>query len=104
MSESEDISSHEWRALERKYANASRTISAIISGPAVAFLDSRKKRAKRAGSRGSYLSSCIVYYEKHHASKKSLLEEADETIFEKRLRIIYLERTLREANVPFEAE
>jgi hypothetical protein len=104
VSESDEISSAEWQALEKKYANASRTISAIISGPAVAFLDSRKKRAKRAGSRGSYISSCIVFYEKHLGSKKTLLEEAREEAFRKGLRIFYLERLLRDENIPFDAE
>ena len=104
MSESEDISGAEWEALERKYANASRTISAIISGPAVAFLDSRKKKAKRAGSRGSYISSCIVFYEKHLGGNKTLLEEAQDEAFQNQLRIYYLERVLRDANVEFDPE
>ena len=104
MSESDEISSAEWEALERKYANASQTVSAIISGPAVAFLYPMKKKAKRAGSRGSYISACIVFYEKHLRSKKTLLEEAQEEAFENQLRIFYLERLLRDANVEFDPE
>ena len=104
VSESEDISGAEWEALEKKYANASRTISAIISGPAVAFLDSMKKKAKRKGSRGSYISQCIVFYEKHLGGKKTLLEEAQDEAFHNQLRIYYLERVLRDANVEFDLE
>ena len=104
MSESDEISTAEWQALERQYAKAAQTSSSIISGPAVAFLYPMKKRAKRAGSRGSYISACIVFYEKHLRSKKTLLEEAQEEAFENQLRIFYLERLVRAANVVFDPE
>lgn len=45
------------------YRHAVQPISAILNGPAVFYVNQRKKRAGIRGSRGSYISEAIEFYE-----------------------------------------
>lgn len=77
MSESEGITPEEMASLERKYQNSTMLVSAILEGPAIAFIQDKKKRAKRSGSRGKYLSHCVVFYETHKMEMKRMESEID---------------------------
>lgn len=98
MSETNQISEKEWKALEIKYQHSKQSFSVILEGPAVMFASNKKKRANKTGSRGKYISNCIMHFEKSRGSK-SLLQEARDLAFERQLRIYHLERTLRENGV-----
>ena len=52
-------------AMVRKYQNSKQMFSVILEGPAVGYIKGRKKRAGVSGSRGKYISHCIVFYETH---------------------------------------
>ena len=56
------------RQIAEEYAQATFATSAIIEGPAVHFLKNRTKKAKIPGSRGSYISQCIMFYEQNKRS------------------------------------
>jgi len=77
VSESEGISEAEMAQMERKYQNSTQLISAILEGPAVGFIRNKKKRAKRSGSRGKYISHCIVFYETHKLKMMAMEEEIE---------------------------
>ena len=55
----------EHEAMERKYQNSKEMFSVILEGPAVGYIKNKKKRAGSKGSRGKYISHCIVFYETH---------------------------------------
>ncbi len=57
------ITPSEFDAMEKKFQNSTKMISVILEGPAVGFIKDKKKRAKVSGSRGKYISHCIVFYE-----------------------------------------
>ena len=98
MSESDEISPAEWKTLEIKHQHLKQSFSVILEGPAVVFVSNKKKRAKRYGSRGKYISNAIIYFEKNKTSK-SIIEKFEDELFQKDLRIFHLERTLRENGV-----
>lgn len=50
-------------AMERKYQNSTMTVSVILEGAAVGYIKDKKKRKGVRGSRGKYLSHCVVFYE-----------------------------------------
>ena len=77
MSESGEITPDEMASLERKYQNSTMLVSAILEGPAIAFIQDKKKRAKRSGSRGKYLSHCVVFYETHKMEMKRMDSEIE---------------------------
>lgn len=56
---------NEHEAMEIKYQNSSQMMSVIIEGPAIGYIRNKKKRAGVSGSRGKYISHCIVFYETH---------------------------------------
>ena len=58
------------KQIAEEYAHASFATSAIIEGPAVHFLKNRTKKAKIPGSRGSYISHCIMFYEQNKRSNR----------------------------------
>jgi len=62
----------EHEAMEIKYENMTMMISVILEGPAIGYIADKKKRAKRSGSRGKYISHCIVFYETHIERVKAL--------------------------------
>jgi len=76
--------SKEFEAMQRKYQNSRETFSVILEGPAIGFIRDKKKRAGVSGSRGKYISHCIVFYEQHLNQMKAM----ERTIrnLEKRLR------------------
>lgn len=98
MSESDEISPQEWKALEIKHQYLKQMFSVILEGPAVVFVSNSKKRAKKSGSRGKYISNAIIYFEKNKTSK-SIIQTFEDEIFEMQMRIFHLERTLRENGV-----
>ena len=77
-------------AMERKYQNSKEMFSVILEGPAVGYIKNKKKRAGSKGSRGKYISHCIVFYE---TNIPVILELED--------RIRELERLLRENSIPY---
>ena len=77
VSESGEITPDEMASLERKYQNSTMLVSAILEGPAIAFIQDKKKRAKRSGSRGKYLSHCVVFYETHKMEMKRMESEIE---------------------------
>ena len=77
VSESGEITPDEMASLERKYQNSTMLVSAILDGPAIAFIQDKKKRAKRSGSRGKYLSHCVVFYETHKMEMKRMDSEIE---------------------------
>ena len=76
--------SKEFEAMQRKYQNSRETFSVILEGPAIGFIRDKKKRAGVSGSRGKYISHCIVFYEQNLNQMKAM----EKTIrnLEKRLR------------------
>ena len=62
----------EHEAMEKKYEGSTMMISAIIEGPAIGYIRDKKKRSGRVGSRGKYISHCIVFYETHIERVKAL--------------------------------
>ena len=98
MSDSDEISPAEWKALEVKHQYLKQTFSVILEGPACIFVFNHKKKAKSPGSRGKYISNAIIYFEKNKTSK-SIIEKFEDDLFRKDLRIFHLERTLRENGV-----
>ena len=76
--------SKEFEAMQRKYQNSRETFSVILEGPAIGFIRDKKKRAGVYGSRGKYISHCIVFYEQNLNQMKAM----EKTIrnLEKRLR------------------
>ena len=56
-------SEEEWKALEIKHQYAKTMFSVILEGPAVGYIKGRKKKAGQSGSRGKYLSHCVVFYD-----------------------------------------
>lgn len=96
-----EISPKEWVALEKKYSENKQMFSVIIEGYSVNILRSKKKSAGQAGSRGKYISNCILYFEKN-SNSKSVLKEFEDELFQKELRIFYLERTLRDNSIKFD--
>ena len=77
VSESGEFTPDEMASLERKYQNSTMLVSAILEGPAIAFIQDKKKRAKRSGSRGKYLSHCVVFYETHKMEMKRMESEIE---------------------------
>ena len=77
VSESGEITPDEMASLERKYQNSTMLVSAILEGPAIAFIQDKKKRAKRSGSRGKYLSHCVGFYETHKMEMKRMESEIE---------------------------
>jgi hypothetical protein len=49
--------------LHRNYSGHRRTISLQLEGPAIFYASRNKKRAGYPGSRGSYVSQAIIYWE-----------------------------------------
>lgn len=49
--------------LHRNYSGHRRTISLQLEGPAILYASMNKKRAGYPGSRGSYVSRAIIYWE-----------------------------------------
>jgi hypothetical protein len=49
--------------LHRNYSGHRRTISLQLEGPAIIYASMNKKRAGYPGSRGSYVSRAIIYWE-----------------------------------------
>ena len=62
----------EHEAMEKKYQNQTMMISVILNGPAIGYIADKKKRSGRSGSRGKYISHCIVFYETHIERIKAL--------------------------------
>ncbi len=62
----------EHEAMERKYEDQTMTISVILNGAAIGYIGDKKKRAGSLGSRGKYISHCIVFYETHIERVKAL--------------------------------
>lgn len=104
-------------AMERKYQNSKETMSVILEGPAIGYIRDKKKRAGVSGSRGKYISHCIVFYETHIPKileLESLIREKDSEIrdlkygqpqmpsneiFMLETRIQHLEKLLRENGI-----
>jgi len=78
------MSPQEFAAMEKKYQNSRETFSVILEGPAVGYIRDKKKSAGVRGSRGKYISHCIVFYEQNLNQMKAM----EKTIrnLEKRLR------------------
>ena len=62
----------EHEAMERKYQNSKQMLSVILEGAAVGYIKNKKKRAGVSGSRGKYISHCIVFYETHQMQMEAL--------------------------------
>ena len=58
--------------MERKYQNSKMMVSVILEGPAIGYISDKKKRAGKSGSRGKYLSHCVVFYETNIERVKAL--------------------------------
>ena len=98
MSESEQTEIEKWTMIEARDRHLKQMFSIIIEGAAVKFVRHKKKRAKRSGSRGKYISNAILYYEKHSKSP-DLIKDAEDEAFELQLRVYHLERILRDNGI-----
>ncbi len=64
--------SKEFDAMQRKYQNSREMFSVILEGPAIGYIRDKKKRAGVSGSRGKYISHCIVFYEQNLNQMKAM--------------------------------
>ena len=49
--------------IHRVFSGHKRTISVQLEGPAIKYAEENRKRAGYPGSRGSYISRAIIYWE-----------------------------------------
>jgi len=56
--------------LHRNYSGQRRTISLQLEGPAIIYAQANRKRAGYPGSRGSYVSRAILYWEEQGPEAK----------------------------------
>lgn len=98
-----DLTQEEWDEFLREHQYAQRMFSVLIEGAAVVYVHNKKKRARVNGSRGKYISECILFAEKHRQSP-SLIKEAEDEAFKLQLRVFYLERLCRENGISFDLE
>lgn len=56
--------------LHRNYSGQRRTISLQLEGPAILYASMNKKRAGYPGSRGSYVSRALIYWEEQGPEAK----------------------------------
>ena len=103
--------SKEHEAMAIKYAHSKMMVSVILEGPAIGYISDKKKVAGRSGSRGKYLSHCVVFYETNIERVKALekqirakeielmdaVDPVDAFIFETRIQ--HLEKLLRENGI-----
>ncbi len=59
-----------WLDLWSKEGHRTQTFSLVMTGPAAAIVNSKKKRAGRPGSRGNYVSAAVEFYEKNNPSNR----------------------------------
>ena len=59
-----------WRDLWSKEGHRTQTFSLVMTGPAAAIVNGKKKRAGRPASRGNYVSAAVEFYEQNNPSNR----------------------------------
>ena len=59
-----------WLDLWSKEGHRTQTFSLVMTGPAAAIVNGKKKRAGRPASRGNYVSAAVEFYEQNNPSNR----------------------------------